>query len=138
VHRFRLPADHAGRCLPERAVDAVDISADALAVARKQRGRLRAAGPHHADRVRPVHQLPLRKYDLIISNPPYVNSGSMSKLPQEYLREPQLALAGGEDGMDLVRQIVAGAAERLTPDGVLIVEIGNERAFAEAAFPNWN
>ncbi|MFX5570815.1 methyltransferase, partial [Acinetobacter baumannii] len=55
-------------------------------------------------------QLPLRKYDLIISNPPYVNSGSMSKLPQEYLREPQLALAGGEDGMDLVRKIVAGAA----------------------------
>ena len=59
----------------------------------------------------------------------------MAKLPQEYLREPQLALAGGEDGMDLVRKIVAGAAERLTPEGVLVVEIGNERAFAEAAFP---
>jgi len=76
-----------------------------------------------------------QKYDLIISNPPYVNTASMSKLPQEYLQEPQLALAGGTDGMDLVRTIVKGAAQRLTPQGVLIVEIGNERAHAEAAFP---
>jgi ribosomal protein L3 glutamine methyltransferase len=58
----------------------------------------------------------------------------MAELPPEYLVEPQIALAGGEDGMDLVRLIVAGAAERLTPDGILIVEIGNERDYAEAAF----
>jgi ribosomal protein L3 glutamine methyltransferase len=58
----------------------------------------------------------------------------MGKLPPEYMREPQIALAGGEDGMDLVRKIVDGAAERLTPEGVLVVEIGNEREFAEAAF----
>ena len=59
----------------------------------------------------------------------------MGQLPQEYLHEPQIARAGGGDGMDLVRKIVAGAAERLTDSGVLIVEIGNERGFAEAAFP---
>jgi len=80
-------------------------------------------------------KLPARQYDLIISNPPYVNAESMRKLPQEYLQEPQLALAGGQDGMDLVRQIVKGAAQRLTPQGVLLVEIGNERVHAEAAFP---
>jgi ribosomal protein L3 glutamine methyltransferase len=75
-------------------------------------------------------------YDLIVTNPPYVNATSMGKLPQEYQREPQIALAGGTDGMDLVRKIVAGAGERLTANGVLIVEIGNEREFAEAAFPD--
>ena len=90
-------------------------------------------------RVNPIasdlyQNVPFKKYDLIISNPPYVNADSMSKLPQEYLAEPQIALAGGSDGMDLVRTIVAGAAERLTEDGILIVEIGNERACAEAAF----
>jgi ribosomal protein L3 glutamine methyltransferase len=79
--------------------------------------------------------VPENKYDLIITNPPYVNAASMGKLPPEYLREPQIALAGGDDGMDLVRKIVAGAAKRLTPKGLLMVEIGNERAFAEAAFP---
>ncbi len=120
---------------PNAQIDAVDISADALAVARKNVDDYQLQ-----DRINLVEsdlytQLPPRKYDLLISNPPYVNSGSMSKLPQEYLREPQLALAGGEDGMDLVRKIMAGAAERLTPEGVLVVEIGNERAFAEAAFP---
>jgi len=62
----------------------------------------------------------------------------MAKLPQEYLHEPQLALAGGDDGMDLVRTIVSGAAQRLTPQGILIVEIGNEREHAEAPSPDWN
>jgi ribosomal protein L3 glutamine methyltransferase len=80
-------------------------------------------------------KLPEKKYDLIVTNPPYVNAGSMDKLPQEYRHEPQIALAGGADGMDLVRKIVAGAAQRLTKNGVLIVEIGNEREHAEAAFP---
>jgi ribosomal protein L3 glutamine methyltransferase len=80
--------------------------------------------------------VPLNQYDLIVSNPPYVNATSMSELPQEYLREPQIALAGGEDGMDLVREIIAGAGKRLTPNGLLVVEIGNERAHAEAAFPD--
>ncbi|UWE18706.1 50S ribosomal protein L3 N(5)-glutamine methyltransferase [Herbaspirillum huttiense] len=120
---------------PNAQIDAVDISADALAVACKNVDEYQLQERINLVESDLYTRLPLRKYDLIISNPPYVNSGSMSKLPQEYLREPQLALAGGEDGMDLVRKIVAGAAERLTPEGVLVVEIGNERAFAEAAFP---
>ena len=115
-------------------VDAVDISTDALAVAERNIRDYKLEG-----RVNPIESdlyenVPFKKYDLIVTNPPYVNSTSMGKLPPEYLREPQIALAGGEDGMDLVRKIVDGAAERLTPEGVLIVEIGNEREYAEAAF----
>ncbi|MEB0138563.1 MULTISPECIES: 50S ribosomal protein L3 N(5)-glutamine methyltransferase [unclassified Undibacterium] len=119
-------------------VDTVDISEDALAVARRN-----VATYELADRISLIASdlytnVPDKKYDLIITNPPYVNTNSMGKLPKEYLHEPQIALAGGEDGMDLVRRIVAGAAERLTPNGYLMVEIGNERAFAEAAFPELN
>jgi ribosomal protein L3 glutamine methyltransferase len=115
-------------------VDAVDISTDALAVAEMNIRKYELDG-----RVNPIasdlyQNVPFKKYDLIVSNPPYVNSASMGKLPPEYLVEPQIALAGGEDGMDLVRLIVAGAAERLTPNGILIVEIGNEYDYAEAAF----
>ncbi|RFB72815.1 MULTISPECIES: 50S ribosomal protein L3 N(5)-glutamine methyltransferase [unclassified Herbaspirillum] len=121
---------------PQARVEAVDISPEALQVARRN-----VDDYELGDRINLVEsdlytKLPARKYDLIISNPPYVNSDSMSKLPQEYLQEPQIALAGGKDGMDLVRKIVKGAAQRLTPNGVLIVEIGNERAYAEAAFPD--
>ncbi|MFC0135313.1 50S ribosomal protein L3 N(5)-glutamine methyltransferase [Massilia eurypsychrophila] len=119
---------------PESVVDAVDISPDALAVAEHNIREYKLEG-----RVNPIASdlyanVPFKKYDLIVTNPPYVNSDSMSKLPQEYLREPQIALAGGADGMDLVRKIVEGAADYLTPDGILMVEIGNEREYAEAAF----
>lgn len=122
---------------PNAQIDAVDISADALEVARRN-----VSDYELADRITLVESdlysklEDSKQYDLIISNPPYVNSASMAKLPQEYRHEPQLALAGGDDGMDLVRRILEGAARRLTDDGVLIVEIGNERDFAEAAFPN--
>jgi ribosomal protein L3 glutamine methyltransferase len=119
---------------PDAEVDAVDVSGDALQVARKNVDTYKLA-----DRVNLIQSdlytnVPDKKYDLIITNPPYVNSSSMARLPQEYLHEPQIALDGGADGMDLVRKIVAGAAERLTDDGLLIVEIGNEKEFAEAAF----
>jgi len=119
---------------PNAVVDAIDISQDALAVAERNIRDYKLEG-----RVNPIgsdlyENVPFKKYDLIVSNPPYVNADSMGKLPPEYLREPQIALAGGQDGMDLVRKIVDGAAERLTPEGVLVVEIGNEREFAEAAF----
>ena len=80
-------------------------------------------------------KLPAKKYDLIVTNPPYVNNQSMKSLPAEYRAEPAMALAGGEDGMDIVRRIVAGAKERLSNHGVLVVEIGNEFPNAEAAFP---
>ena len=121
---------------PQAQVDAVDISPEALQVARRNVDDYELGGRINLVESDLYSKLPARKYDLIISNPPYVNSDSMSKLPQEYLQEPQIALAGGKDGMDLVRKIVKGAAQRLTPNGVLIVEIGNERAHAEAAFPN--
>lgn len=117
-------------------VDAVDISPDALAVARRNVEEYELQ-----DRIALIEsdlydKVPDKKYDLIITNPPYVNTGSMDRLPEEYRREPQIALAGGADGMDLVRKIVAGAAERLTMHGILMVEIGHERAHAEAAFPD--
>jgi len=119
---------------PDAAVDAVDISPDALEVARRNVDTYKLQ-----DRLTLIQSdlyanVPDKKYDLIITNPPYVNSGSMAKLPQEYLHEPQIALDGGADGMDLVRRIVEGAKERLADDGLLIVEIGNEKEFAEAAF----
>ena len=119
---------------PNAQIDAVDLSVDALEVAKKN-----VAEYELQDRVTLYQsdlyeKLPAKRYDLIVTNPPYVNSVSMLKLPPEYRAEPQLALAGGDDGMDLVRRIVAGAKERLTPSGVLVVEIGNEFAHAEAAF----
>lgn len=121
---------------PEAHIDAVDISTDALTVADRN------VNDYNLQERIALYQsdlydgLPNKQYDLIISNPPYVNSDSMSRLPEEYRREPQIALAGGTDGMDLVRKIVAGAASRLTPNGVLMVEVGHERGYAEAAFPD--
>jgi ribosomal protein L3 glutamine methyltransferase len=120
---------------PDAQIDAVDISPEALQVARRNVDDYQLGERINLVESDLYSKLPARQYDLIISNPPYVNAESMRKLPQEYLQEPQLALAGGQDGMDLVRQIVKGAAQRLTPQGVLLVEIGNERVHAEAAFP---
>ena len=119
---------------PDAVVDAVDISPDALEVAQRNVRDYQLEGRVNLIQSDLYERVPFKKYDMIITNPPYVNSGSMARLPQEYLHEPQIALDGGADGMDLVRKIVAGAAERLTPDGILMVEIGNEREFAEAAF----
>jgi ribosomal protein L3 glutamine methyltransferase len=121
---------------PNAHVDTADISPEALEVARRNVNDYELQ-----DRITLIESdlygnIPKKKYDLIITNPPYVNTDSMSKLPEEYRREPQIALAGGADGMDLVRKIVAGAAKRLTPKGILMVEIGNERPNAEAAFPD--
>jgi ribosomal protein L3 glutamine methyltransferase len=122
---------------PNAHVDAVDISTDALAVARRN-----IEDYQLQDRISLIESdlyaaVPKKKYDLIVTNPPYVNSDSMKKLPEEYRREPELALDGGTDGMDLVRTIVAGAAQRLTKRGILMVEVGNERDYAEAAFPEF-
>jgi ribosomal protein L3 glutamine methyltransferase len=115
-------------------VDAADISADALAVARINVDR-------HAlqDRIRLIQSDVLAsvpgRYDLILCNPPYVNAASMAALPAEYRAEPSLALAGGADGMDFVRQLLRETQAHLLPDGVLVLEIGNERAHFESAFP---
>ncbi len=123
---------------PNAQVDAVDLAKDALDVAQRDVDDYQLQ-----DRITLVEsdlyaKLPQgKKYDLIVTNPPYVNSESMRQLPAEYRAEPQMALAGGNDGMDLVRTIVAGAKARLNPGGILVVEIGNEFAYAEAAFADY-
>ena len=120
---------------PEMVVDATDISADALAVARMNVERHRLA-----DRITLIQSdlfAAVRgPYDLILCNPPYVNARSLAALPPEYRAEPELALAGGADGMDLVRRIVADAAAHMTEHAVLVLEIGHERANFDAAFPD--
>ncbi|MBI4740170.1 MAG: 50S ribosomal protein L3 N(5)-glutamine methyltransferase [Betaproteobacteria bacterium] len=126
----------AALAFPNASVDAADLSADALAVARKN------VGDYGLDaRLRLVESdvfaaLGDARYDVIVSNPPYVGAESMSALPEEYRREPQLALAGGEDGLDLVRRILQDAKRHLKPGGLLIVEVGHNRDALEAAFPD--
>ncbi len=119
---------------PDVAVDAADICTDALAVA-----RINVDRHGLADRIRLVRSDGLQAlpgpYDLILCNPPYVNADSMAQLPAEYLAEPALALAGGLDGMDFVRMLLRDAPARLSALGALVLEIGNERAHFEAAFP---
>ncbi|WP_063584931.1 50S ribosomal protein L3 N(5)-glutamine methyltransferase [Achromobacter ruhlandii] len=120
---------------PYAQVDAVDVSPDALEVARRNvddYGLGDRLALHQSDL---FDSLPERQYEVIICNPPYVNSGSMDVLPQEYRHEPHLALAGGADGMDLVRRILQAAPRYLSENGVLVLEIGHERDFFEAAFP---
>ncbi|MFT3717144.1 50S ribosomal protein L3 N(5)-glutamine methyltransferase [Pseudorhodoferax sp.] len=120
---------------PEVQVDAADLSPDALAVARINVERHGLAG-----RIRLIASDGLaaldRRYDLVLCNPPYVNHASMQALPPEYRAEPALALDGGADGMDFVRGLLAGLPARLSPHGVLVLEIGHERAHFEAAFPS--
>jgi ribosomal protein L3 glutamine methyltransferase len=116
-------------------VDGVDISAAALAVARRN------VREHHlAGRVRLLRSdlfagLDGRRYDLIISNPPYVGVSAMRALPAEFRHEPALALAGGADGLDLVRRILGNAADHLNPGGWLVMEVGHYRPRVERAFP---
>lgn len=123
----------AAMAYPEVVVDAADISDDALAVA-----RINVDKHKLAKRITLVKSDLLNgltgPYDLIVCNPPYVNSQSMAELPQEYRHEPSLALAGGDDGMDLVRRILKDAPSHMSPIGVLVLEIGNERPHFEHAF----
>ncbi|MEZ5663233.1 MAG: 50S ribosomal protein L3 N(5)-glutamine methyltransferase [Burkholderiaceae bacterium] len=120
---------------PDIEVTGADLSTDALAVARINVDRHELAGRIHLVESDGLADCP-GPWDLILCNPPYVNAGSMSKLPDEYRAEPELALAGGADGMDFIRRLLQDAAERMTPDAVLVLEIGNERANFEAAFPD--
>jgi ribosomal protein L3 glutamine methyltransferase len=123
----------AAMAYPDVTVDAADIDDGALAVARI-----------NVDKHQLAKRITLIKsdlldglngpYDLIVCNPPYVNAQSMTTLPKEYQHEPALALAGGDDGMDLVRRIVRDAPAKLNANGVLVLEIGNERPHFEHAF----
>lgn len=119
---------------PEVAVTGADISPDALAVA-----RINVDKHGLQQRVRLIESDGLAAcpgpWDLILCNPPYVNAQSMAALPQEYRAEPALALAGGADGMDFVRRLLQDAPTHMSQDAVLVLEIGNERAHFEAAFP---
>jgi len=120
---------------PRALVDATDISPAALAVARKNVRAYRLGRRVKLARADLFSGLEPDRYDLIIVNPPYVNAAGMRGLPPEYRREPRLALAGGPDGLKLVRRILKDAAEFLRPRGLLAVEIGHNRPALERAFP---
>lgn len=121
---------------PQARIDAIDLSADALSIAQRN-----IADYGLEDQVEAIESdlfaaVPDRRYDLIISNPPYVTAEAMAALPPEYRHEPTLALAAGEDGLDIVRRILAAAPDHLQPGGVLAVEVGHNRDIVDAAFPD--
>jgi len=123
----------AAMAYPEIVVDAADISDDALAVAQinvDKHAMAKRITLLRSDLFKAVRG----PYDLILCNPPYVNTQSMKDLPAEYQAEPALALAGGDDGMNLIRTILREAPKHMTVDAVLVLEIGNERAHFEHAF----
>lgn len=119
---------------PEVTVVGADLSADALEVA-----RINLERHHLADRINLIQSDGLKNvpglFDLMVCNPPYVCAASMQALPAEFLAEPALALAGGEDGMDFVRQLFEDAPQHMREHAVLVLEIGNEREHFENAFP---
>jgi ribosomal protein L3 glutamine methyltransferase len=125
----------AAMCLPNAEIDAVDLSADALEVA-----KLNLADHGMDDRIRLrkgdlFKPLKAARYDLIITNPPYVAAAEVAAFPPEYANEPQMAHLGGADGLDLVRRILAEAPAHLTPEGGLICEIGTGRHILEEEYP---
>ncbi len=125
----------AARAFPQAEIDAVDISKDALDVAARNiadYGLGQRVTLHRGDLFGPIGD---RRYDLIITNPPYVDAEGMAALPRECRAEPKLAFDGGADGLDIVRRILRQAAQHLTPQGGLLCEIGRGRALLEAAFP---
>jgi ribosomal protein L3 glutamine methyltransferase len=126
----------AAEAFPNAAIDASDISSDALAVARRNVDDYDLAARVQLIQSDLFSTLPTRRYDLIISNPPYVTEASVAKFSPEYRAEPQLAHLGGADGLDLVRVILKHAHNYLVPNGILVVEIGDGRDALEAAYPS--
>jgi len=126
----------AAHAFQNAGVDAVDLSTDALAVAERN-----VTDYDLQRRITLIEsdlfaKLGGKQYDLIISNPPYVDAKSVDALPQEYLHEPKLALGSGHDGLDATRIILKNAAQHLNPSGILIVEIGHNREVLETAYPD--
>jgi ribosomal protein L3 glutamine methyltransferase len=126
----------AALAFPRARVDASDISAAALAVARKNVASYRLGRRVRLVRSDLFAALGKARYDLILCNPPYVPGRDMRRLPPEYRHEPALALASGHDGLDFVRRLLAEVRDRLTDDGVLVVEVGEGRRVVARAFPN--
>ncbi|HZM46927.1 MAG TPA: 50S ribosomal protein L3 N(5)-glutamine methyltransferase [Burkholderiales bacterium] len=122
-------------CFPQARIDAADISHAALEVARINVRRYRLGKRIRVVRSDLFSALAGRRYDLIVSNPPYVTAPAMRRLPPEYRHEPRLALAAGADGLALVRRILRRARVHLNPGGLLVVEVGSGRARVERAFP---
>jgi ribosomal protein L3 glutamine methyltransferase len=126
----------AALALPDVQVDASDISTDALDVAKINIARFGLEERVSAVQSDVFEGLGSAHYDVIVSNPPYVGDEEMAQLPDEYAREPRLALHSGSDGLDVTRRILRGARERLTQGGILIVEVGNSEVALEEAFPD--
>ena len=121
---------------PRAKIDAVDLSSSALALARRNVATHRLGDRitlHRGDLLKPLAG---RRYDLILSNPPYVNRRGMDRLPPEYRHEPRMALAAGDDGLDLIRRILADAPRHLTRNGALLCELGRGRRPLERAYPS--
>ncbi|HEU4603207.1 MAG TPA: 50S ribosomal protein L3 N(5)-glutamine methyltransferase [Steroidobacteraceae bacterium] len=125
----------AALALPDARVDASDISADALEVTKMNIARYGLEGRVSAIQSDVFDGLGSARYDVIVSNPPYVGDDEMASLPHEYTREPRLALHSGVDGLDITRRILQGAREHLTAGGILIVEVGNSEVALEEAYP---
>jgi ribosomal protein L3 glutamine methyltransferase len=120
---------------PNAAVDAIDISPDALEVARRNIADYGLADRVHALESDLFAAVKKKRYNLIICNPPYVTAEAMDALPAEYRHEPTLALAAGADGLDVVRRILAQAHAHLKPGGVIAIEVGHNQDIVNAAFP---
>lgn len=121
---------------PEAEVDAVDVSEDALDVARVNVERHGVEERVSLVRSDLFQALPAHRYQLVVSNPPYVDAAELSRMPAEYHREPRLGLAAGADGLDVVRRILQQAGDYLADDGVLVVEVGASRRALEQAYPH--
>ena len=121
---------------PGVQVDAADISDDALDVAKTNIGRHALGEQVEAIQSDLMDDLAGRHYDIIVCNPPYVSSEEMQTLPQEYLHEPKMALQSGQDGLDIVKKILRDAGAHLSPNGILIVEVGNSQPALVNAFPD--
>jgi ribosomal protein L3 glutamine methyltransferase len=120
---------------PAAKVDAIELSPDAMAVA-----KINIAGHEFGRRIKLHHSdvfdaVPVVKYDLVLSNPPYVPSRELRRLPEEFKREPAMALDGGRDGLDIIRKIFLQARERLQPHGIVVLEVGGLRPAMDRAFP---
>lgn len=121
---------------PDAQVDAVDISEDALAVAKKNVAQYGLEEDVNLIQSDLFKNIPPKKYDIIVSNPPYVPENVYSALPDEYSHEPSLALKAGQDGLSAVDQILKQAGDYLSPNGVLIVEVGELQPLVEQAYPH--